>query len=86
VLDSLGRDSINSLIIEGGGRVAGSALRFGVVQRLHFYYGPKILGSGGVAGVGNLEVTRLSDALSVSGIKVRRMGQDLLLDGCLTAS
>jgi diaminohydroxyphosphoribosylaminopyrimidine deaminase/5-amino-6-(5-phosphoribosylamino)uracil reductase len=83
VLESLGTDSITSLIIEGGGRVAGSSLQEGVVQRLHFYYGPKILGSRGIPGVGELKVDRLADALSVSGLKVRRLGQDVLLDGCL---
>jgi diaminohydroxyphosphoribosylaminopyrimidine deaminase/5-amino-6-(5-phosphoribosylamino)uracil reductase len=83
VLESLGRDSITSLIIEGGGRVAGSSLQAGVIQRLHFYYGPKILGSRGVPGVAELAVSRLADALTVSGLKVRRLGQDFLLDGNL---
>ncbi len=84
VLESLGRDSITSLIIEGGGRVAGSSLQAGVIQRLHFYYGPKILGSRGVPGVGQLAVGRLADALTVSGLKVKRLGQDFLLDGVLS--
>ena len=83
VLEALGRDSITSLIIEGGGRVAGSSLQVGVIQRLHFYYGPKILGSRGVPGVGQLAVGRLADALTVSGLKIRRLGQDFLLDGIL---
>lgn len=83
VLESLGRESITSLIIEGGGRVAGSSLEAGIVQRIHFYYGPKILGSRGIPGVGELTVGRLADALSVSGLKVRRLGQDFLLDGYL---
>ena len=81
VLDSLGRESVTSLVIEGGGRVAGSSLQAGVVQRIHFYYGPKILGSTGVPGVGELAVGRLADALAVSRLKVRRLGRDFLLDG-----
>ncbi len=81
VLESLGRDSITSLIIEGGGRVAGSSLQAGVIQRLHFYYGPKILGSRGVPGVAELKVSRLADALTVSGLKVKRLGQDLFMEG-----
>ena len=86
VLESLGGDSINSLIVEGGGRVAGSSLQAGVIQRIHFYYGPKILGSRGIPGVGELQVSRLADALSVSSLKVRRLGRDFLLDGSLSPS
>ena len=83
VLETLGRASVTSLIIEGGGRVAGSSLQAGVVQRIHFYYGPRILGSKGIPGVGELAVSSLADALTVSGLSVRRLGRDFLLDGYL---
>lgn len=83
VLEALGRESITSLIIEGGGRVAGSSLQAGVVQRIHFYYGSRILGSKGIPGVGELAVRRLADALTVSGLRGRRLGRDFLLDGYL---
>ena len=86
VLESLGGDSVISLIVEGGGRVAGSSLQAGVIQRIHFYYGPKILGSAGLPGVGELQVNRLADALAVSSLKVRRLGGDFLLDGYLAPS
>ena len=86
VLESLGGDSINSLIVEGGGRVAGSSLQAGVIQRIHFYYGPKILGSAGIPAVGELQVDRLADAFAVSSLKVRRLGRDVLLDGYLASS
>ena len=86
VLDALGRESVTSLIIEGGGRVAGSSLQAGVIQRIHFYYGPRILGSKGIPGVGELAVSRLADALTVSDHKVRRLGRDFLLDGYLAGA
>lgn len=86
VLDSLGHEQIGSLMIEGGSRVAGSALDNGIVQRINFFYGPKIIGSRGIPGVGELVSKCLSDAHLVSHLKMKKLGTDFLLDGYLHAS
>lgn len=39
---------VDALLVEGGGRVATSFLRSGLVQRLHLLYAPLVLGSRGV--------------------------------------
>src|SRR5450759_3883072 len=44
VVDWLGRQSYLSLMIEAGSKLNWSALETGVVDRIFFYYGPKILG------------------------------------------
>lgn len=85
VMAQLGERKITSLMIEGGGRIAASALACGVVQKLALFYAPKILGSEGLPGVGPVHVEHLSDAIRVEAVKVRRLGPDLLVEGRVTA-
>ncbi|MBL8296284.1 MAG: bifunctional diaminohydroxyphosphoribosylaminopyrimidine deaminase/5-amino-6-(5-phosphoribosylamino)uracil reductase RibD [Bryobacterales bacterium] len=44
VVESLARENYLSLMIEGGSRVNWAALECGVVDKIFFYYAPKILG------------------------------------------
>lgn len=49
-LRRLGREGVDTLLLEGGGRVAASFLRAGVVERMHLVYAPTVFGSEGVEG------------------------------------
>lgn len=44
LMDQLGAMGIASILIEGGGQVIGSALRARIVDKIIFFYAPKILG------------------------------------------
>ena len=44
LMTQLGAMKITSLLIEGGGQVLGSAFRAGLVDKVHFFYAPKIFG------------------------------------------
>ena len=44
LMDALGAEGIDSVLIEGGGTLAWSALCAGVVQRVQAYVAPKLLG------------------------------------------
>ncbi len=81
VLSELGGRRVRRLLIEGGGRVAASALRHGVVRRVSFFYGPKLIGADGVPGIGVLGVGRLDEALELERMTTVRLGSDLLLEG-----
>ncbi len=83
VLSDLGRRGVSSLIVEGGGRVAASALAAGVVRKICFFYGPRIVGGSGLPGVADLGVSRLDQALRLRDLRVRRLGDDLMLEGYL---
>ena len=80
ILKRLGRAGVTSLIIEGGGKVAASALRSGVVRKAAFFYGPRLVGSEGVPGVGDLAVDSLKDAVGLGNIRIRRLHPDFLVD------
>ena len=83
ILDALGEERITSLLIEGGGQVAASALKAGVVQKVSFFYGPKIIGGSGLPGIADLGATGLSQALQLQGTRLRRLGSDFLVEGYL---
>jgi len=86
VLSPLGEQGITSLIIEGGGQVAASALEAGVVQKAAFFYAPKILGNQALAGINGLEIQSLADAIRLESGEIKRVGQDFLLEGYFSSS
>ena len=81
VMKWLGEQRITSVIIEGGGQIAGSALSSGVVQKVAFFYAPTILGKEALPGIGNLNVSRLSQAIRLEDAKRTSLGPDLLIQG-----
>ncbi len=77
VLKRAGSEDLTHVLIEGGGEVAASALREGLVDRLAIFIAPKLLGSG-VHSVADLGIDRLSDAVCLEDTAVERIGDDLL--------
>lgn len=79
---ALGKLELTSLIIEGGTEVITSALKDGIVDKIFFFYAPKILGGrtarGITAGVG---VEYIRQSLNVYDLKVKKTGGDVLLEG-----
>lgn len=69
---------IRTLLIEGGARMITGALRARLVDRLAVCVAPKIVGAG-IEGVGDLEITRLSDALRLAEPRVHRIADDILV-------
>jgi diaminohydroxyphosphoribosylaminopyrimidine deaminase/5-amino-6-(5-phosphoribosylamino)uracil reductase len=80
LLQRLGREQIVNLLVEGGGETAASFLEQGLVQRVAFFYAPKLLGGArarrAVAGRG---AQRQAELIPLAQAKWRRCGQDLLL-------
>ena len=81
VMKWLGEQKITSVIIEGGGQIAASALSSGVVQKVAFFYAPTILGREALPGIGSLNVSRLSQAIRLEDAKRTSLGPDLLIQG-----
>lgn len=81
-LKYLARMGVNRVMIEGGSELAASALRSGVVNRLRLYVAPRLLGGNDAKGViGGTCPSRLARAVSVSHLRVRKLGTDLVIDG-----
>jgi len=81
VMKKLGGLSIASVLIEGGGVLAASALGEGLVDRVSYFMAPIFLGGCGVPSVGSLGVTDPAEALALEDLRVRRVGRDILVEG-----
>lgn len=84
LLDLLGERGVRSLLVEGGSAVITSFLRDGLVDRLVVCVAPKIAGAG-IEAVGDLGIRQMGDALRVREMRIERVGDDLILDGVVTA-
>jgi diaminohydroxyphosphoribosylaminopyrimidine deaminase/5-amino-6-(5-phosphoribosylamino)uracil reductase len=84
LMQQLAERGVTSLLIEGGGQVAGAALRAGVVDKVVFFYAPKIYGGDdGVPICGGPGPDLMRESLAVSQIELDRMGDDIMVSGYL---
>jgi diaminohydroxyphosphoribosylaminopyrimidine deaminase/5-amino-6-(5-phosphoribosylamino)uracil reductase len=73
---------IMRILIEGGGEVAASILEAGLVDEVHFFYSPRILGGRtAVPSVGGKGFGSLSSAVKIEDIAIRRIGGDICVRG-----
>lgn len=80
LLKRLGKESVTSLLVEGGGEVNGSFLQSGLAHRVAFFYAPKIPGgSRSRAAVGGQGFQCLQDSLQLREVSWERLGVDLML-------
>jgi 5-amino-6-(5-phosphoribosylamino)uracil reductase/diaminohydroxyphosphoribosylaminopyrimidine deaminase/5-amino-6-(5-phosphoribosylamino)uracil reductase len=69
-----------SLLLEGGAGLITSALHHHLVDRLIVCISPKLIGTGKEA-VGNLNIQRMSDALTFARSSFTTLGEDIIFDG-----
>lgn len=68
---------LTNLFVEGGGQVAGSFLRCGLVDCLEWFRNPRIIGGEGRPAIGALAVAALSEAPHFRRVEVNVLGDDL---------
>ena len=83
LLKKLARQGIVSMMIEGGGATAASALRERIVDKIFFFYAPKILGGDALPMVEKLGLRRVKQAIAVNDLRVTGSGDDLMVTGYL---
>lgn len=84
LMQYLGERDVTSLLIEGGAQVAGAALRAGVVDKVAFFYAPKIYGGDdGVPICGGRGPDLMRESLAVNRIELDRLGDDIMVSGYL---
>lgn len=81
VLHSLGKRQISHLLVEGGNRVLGQFLEQKVINRVHVYLAPKILGAKGLSPLDTLPSPHLSDCHILHHRTVSEVGSDILITG-----
>lgn len=73
----LAAEGLDRLLVEGGGQVAASFLRCGLVDRIEWFRAPLLLGGEGRPCVGALALRALGDAPSFRRVSVEALGEDL---------
>ena len=76
-LAAIRRRGAASVLIEGGGQVAASFLRAGLIDRLEWFRAPILLGGEGRPGVAALALTQLADAPRFRRLAAEPCGDDL---------
>jgi len=82
VLEALQEREVRSVIVEGGATVSSAFLRSGLVDEVHAYLAPVLLGAGrGV--VSGLGIRTIGEALRLEEVRTVALGPDTLVTGRL---
>ncbi|MFC1611860.1 bifunctional diaminohydroxyphosphoribosylaminopyrimidine deaminase/5-amino-6-(5-phosphoribosylamino)uracil reductase RibD [Myxococcota bacterium] len=82
LLSRLAEREVMSLLVEGGPSVLGSFFDAGLVDKLHAFVAPMVIGGDGAfSSVGARGVGRLPDAWRLSELDVSQVGDDLMITG-----
>ena len=82
LIENLGGLGITSLLIEGGSRVIASSLGAAVVDKVIFFFAPRILGGDdGVPICSGAGPELMSESIPLRDINVRRFGDDVMIEG-----
>jgi diaminohydroxyphosphoribosylaminopyrimidine deaminase / 5-amino-6-(5-phosphoribosylamino)uracil reductase len=82
LMSLLGELEITSLLIEGGAMINWAALHSDIVDKIFFYYAPKILaGSGSVPFATATGFKRMADAAYIKSLRLHRFGEDFAVEG-----
>jgi diaminohydroxyphosphoribosylaminopyrimidine deaminase/5-amino-6-(5-phosphoribosylamino)uracil reductase len=81
-MKKLGEMEITSVLIEAGSSLNAYALEEEIVDKVMFFIAPKIIGgSESFPAVGGRSFRRLDEAHLLEDVKVRRVGEDILIEG-----
>ena len=81
LLKALARQGIVSAMIEGGGATAASALKDKIVDKVLFFYAPKILGGDALPMIDGLGLRRVKQAIPIKNLRATKSGDDLAVTG-----
>jgi len=87
LMEKLGERGITSIMIEGGSSLNAHALEDGIVDKVILFIAPKIMGgAASYPAVGGKALRGLDEAYRLKDTTVKRLGEDLLVEGYLTSS
>jgi diaminohydroxyphosphoribosylaminopyrimidine deaminase / 5-amino-6-(5-phosphoribosylamino)uracil reductase len=82
LMEVLGSRNIDSILLEGGGTLAASAVEKDLVHKVMFYMAPKLIGGSQAPGVlMGKGIQWMDECVAVEGMTARPLGEDLLITG-----
>lgn len=84
LMQELAKRQVASVLIEGGSRLAASAIKEGVIDKVLIFYSPKILaGADGLSMFSGQGAGQMKEALTLLSVKVKELGEDFCVEGYL---
>ena len=84
LLDRLAAESIDSVLVEGGGETAASFLEADLVDRVTLFIAPILIGGkNAVPAIGGIGSERIADAWRLRDVRHETSGEDLMITGRL---
>ncbi|MBI2400385.1 MAG: RibD family protein, partial [Deltaproteobacteria bacterium] len=80
VLTALAEQGMTSVLVEGGGKLAASLLKEKLFDALVIFYGPIIIGGDGLSMVAGLGLKGLKSAPRFTGLRVKKAGDDIVIE------
>lgn len=81
---TLGQQNITSILIEGGASINATVLADNLVDKIHWFIAPKIIGGSSAPGpVGGMGATDVNQATLFEDIKMESIGEDILISAYL---
>ena len=81
LLKLLGKEKIDSILIEGGSYTHGAFLDSGLVDKVYAFIAPKIFGGKGLTPVGHEGISKVSEAYQLTNIAYSYFDEDILIEG-----
>lgn len=81
VIEILGKKSVTSVLVEGGGIVHASFLRRQLVDQVCLFYAPLFAGNNGVSLATGLNIDDREHAIRLMNVRYTRLGDDIMVEG-----
>jgi len=82
MMKKLAGQGITNILVEGGGMLIGSLFDEGLVDKILFFISPKIIGGkDAISSVMGQGIARIDRAIKIRDFKLRRFGEDVLMEG-----
>ncbi|ACQ55092.1 bifunctional diaminohydroxyphosphoribosylaminopyrimidine deaminase/5-amino-6-(5-phosphoribosylamino)uracil reductase RibD [Clostridium botulinum] len=82
LMEYLGTEGVDSILLEGGSTLNFSALKEGIVDKIMCFIAPKIMGGqDSKTMIGGTGIESLKDIFNLQNLKFEKIGQDILIEG-----
>jgi diaminohydroxyphosphoribosylaminopyrimidine deaminase/5-amino-6-(5-phosphoribosylamino)uracil reductase len=82
-LRELARAGLSEVLVEGGGELAAALLREDLVDEIHWFVAPKLIGADGRASLAGLGLDALAGAPALAPLRIARVGDDVHVVGAV---
>lgn len=82
-LRRLAREGLTEVLVEGGGKLAAALLRGQLVDELHWFTAPALIGGDGLPSLASLGVRKLSNGIFLRDLRTRKLDSDVLFSGLI---